>query len=244
MGYAEADPSFDIDGVDAGHKICILASIAFGVKPRFDRVRMQGIRHITSTDINFAGEFGYKIKLLGIAKDRDGEINISVEPCLVPASSPLGAIEDVYNAVFVEGDFVDTPLLTGRGAGAGPTASAVVADILDLARGLNVPTFGVPASALSEPKFTDPDKIAVRYYLRLNVLDQAGVIAEVSSILRDHNVSIESMAQHGRDPGQPVAVVLTTHDVEHGKITKACDLIEKLEFCVEKPCLMRVEDEL
>lgn len=244
LGYAEADPGFDIDGVDAGHKICILASIAFGVKPEFEAVRMQGIRHLTSTDIAFAQEFGYKIKLLGIAKDREGEINITVEPCLVPEKSPLGAIEDVYNAVFVQGDFVDTPLFTGRGAGAGPTASAVVADIVDLARGLSVPTFGIPADDLAAPKFIDPGQIAVRYYLRLTVLDQPGVIADVSAILRDHNISIESMAQHGHDPGQPVPVVLTTHETRHADMAKACELIAVLDSSVEKPCLMRVEDEL
>lgn len=244
LGYAEADPTFDVDGIDAGHKICILGSIAFGVHPEFDKVRTAGIRCISSTDIKFADEFGYKIKLLGIAKDRDGEINISVEPCLVPKSSPLASVEDAYNAVFLEGDFVDTPLLTGLGAGKGPTASAVVADIIDQARGLKVPTFGIPANDLKKPVFIDPGKIAVRYYLRLDVIDQPGVIADVSAILRDHDISIESMAQHGRDPGQKVSVVLTTHDVMHEKIETACDLISKLEHCVDTPMLMRIEDEL
>ena len=244
LGYAEADPSFDIDGVDAGHKICILASIAFGVQPEFEHVRMQGIRHLTSTDISFASEFGYKLKLLGIAQDRDGEINVAVEPCLVPNHSPLGAIEDVYNAVYVDGDFVDTPLFTGRGAGKGPTASAVVADIVDLARGLNIPTFGIPADQLVKPRFIDPGKLEVSYYLRLRVLDRPGVIAAVAAILRDHEISIESMSQHSHDPNQPVNVVLTTHQTRQSAIEESCRLIAALEACTEEPCLMRIEEDL
>lgn len=244
LGYAEADPTFDIDGVDAGHKICILASIAFGVVPDFDKVRMSGIRHVTSTDITFADEFGYKIKLLGIAKDHDGEINITVEPCLIPKTSPLGAIEDAYNAVYLDGDFVDTPLLTGLGAGKGPTASAVVADIVDIARGLKVPTFGISVKNLAAPKFIDPGTIKMSYYLRLSVTDQPGVIADVSAILRDHEISIESMAQHGRDPGQPVSVVLTTHAARQEMLEKACDLIAKLDHCLDAPRYMRIEEDL
>lgn len=244
LGYAEADPTFDVDGVDAGHKVCLLASIAFGVHPEFDHVRMMGIRDITSADIKFAEEFGYRIKLLGIAKDRDGLINISVEPCLVPKTSPLGAVEDAYNAVFVQGDFVDTPLLTGLGAGKGPTASAVVADVVDIARGFSVPTFGIPANDLKKPEFIDPGIITQCYYLRLTVTDQPGVIADVSAILRDQECSIESMVQHGHDPGQPVSVVFTTHEVKRGDIQAACDKISKLDTCLEAPYLMRIEHQL
>lgn len=244
LGYAEADPTFDVDGVDAGHKVCLLASIAFGVYPEFDRVVMKGIREITSEDIRFADEFGYRIKLLGVAKDRDGLINISVQPCLVPESSPLGAIEDAYNAVYVEGDFVDTPLLTGLGAGKGPTASAVVADIIDLARGLTVPAFGIPTSDLKEAEFIAPGIVEHRFYLRLSVKDQPGVIADVSAILRDHDASIATMIQDGRDPGQPVTVVLTTHGVKRENIEKACALIGALECSVTEPYLMRIEGQL
>lgn len=244
LGYAEADPSFDVEGVDAGHKICLLASLAFGVKPRFERLQMRGIRSVTSTDIAFASEFGCKIKLLGIARMVDGKINMTVEPCLVPKESPMAAIEGVYNAVLVDGDFVDTPLFTGRGAGKGPTASAVMADIIDLARGLRVPTFGVAASALKEPEFADPATIMHPYYIRLTVLDQPGVIAAVSAILRDRNISIESMLQKGRDPDQPVSVVLTTHDVPQGDVVAAVEAIAKLDIAVEPPSYMRVESEL
>jgi homoserine dehydrogenase len=244
-GYAEADPAFDIDGVDAGHKICILSAIAFGVKPKFEGVKLAGIRTLTSTDIVFAQELGFKIKLLGIAKDYNGKITIAVEPCLVPSTSPLGAIEDVYNAVFVEGNFVETPLFTGRGAGSGPTASAVVADIIDLARGISIPTFGIPAKNLKEPQFLDVSKKGARYYLRLTVYDQPGVLADVSAILRDHKISIEGLLQRGRDPGQPVPVVITTHsDTLYTNITESVKLINKLKCTVQPACLMRIEDEL
>jgi homoserine dehydrogenase len=244
-GYAEADPAFDIDGVDAGHKICILSAIAFGVKPEFKAVKLTGIRHLTSTDIIFAQELGFKIKLLGIAKDHNGKLTIMVEPCLVPASSPLGAIEDVYNAVFVEGNFVETPLFTGRGAGEGPTASAVVADIIDIARGVKIPTFGIPAAKLKAPQFLDVSKTGARYYLRLTVYDQPGVLADVSAILRDHKISIEGLLQRGRDPDQPVPVVITTHsDTLYANIAEAVKLINKLKCTVQPACLMRIEDAL
>ena len=244
LGYAEADPTFDVDGVDAGHKLALLATIAFGIKPNFDAVEMKGIRALSSTDIEYAGELGYKIKLLGIAKNIDGEILQSVEPCLVPEGSPLGAIEDVYNAVFVEGDFVETPLLTGRGAGQEPTASAVVADVVDLARGLNIPTFGMPAQQLAEAKLYDQSQNRSRYYFRMSVLDKPGVIADVSAILRDHDISIEGLIQRGRDPDQPVPVILTTHGTNYGAILDAAKKIETLDASVESPCLMRIEDEL
>lgn len=243
-GYAEADPAFDVDGVDAGHKISLLASIAFGMRTDFKSVALTGIRHLTATDIAFAGELGYKIKLLGIAKYVDGSVIQSVEPCLVPASSPLGAIEDVYNAVFVEGDFVETPLFTGRGAGEGPTASAVVADIVDLVRGQRIPTFGVSAAQLKTLKSLDPGESISRYYLRLTVLDQAGVLADVSAILRDHKISVEGLIQRGRNPGQPVPLVMTVYETKQADIVRASKALEKLGCVVEKPCTMRIEEQL
>ncbi len=241
-GYAEADPTFDVEGVDAAHKLCILSSIAFGVKPDFEALTVSGISRINATDITFASEFGYRIKLLGVAQEVDGEILQVVEPCVVPIGSPLGAIEDVYNAVYVDGNFVETPLLTGKGAGEGPTASSVVADIIDLARGISLPTFGVPVSQLKDLSPLDAGACKGSYYLRLNVLDQPGVLAEVSAILRDHNISVEGMSQHGRDPDQPVPIVLTTHEAIHADMVKAAELIEALDFCVETPCLMVVRD--
>jgi homoserine dehydrogenase len=162
-------------------------------------------------------------------------------PCLVPANSKIGGVEGVFNAVQVEGDYVDSGLLVGRGAGEGPTASSVLSDIVDLARGTEIPTFGVPANDLKNPAWIDLGETVSGYYLRLDVLDKPGVIAEVSAILRDHNVSIESFIQHGRDPEQPVALVMTTHEAKQADITAACEKIEQLDSVNAEPCLMRIE---
>lgn len=240
-GYAEADPTFDVDGIDAGHKLCLLTSLAFGTKPDFETLEMTGIRHINATDIAFAEELGYKIKLLGIARRFGDEIMQILEPCLVPKDSSLGSVEGVYNAVHVDGDFVDNGYLVGRGAGEGPTASAVVADIIDLARGFATPTFGVPVSALKDPKWVDVGETENTYYIRLNVLDQPGVLADVASVLRDHNVSIEAFLQRGRDPGQPVPLVMTTHETKHKDMMGASAALEKLDNILDKPCLIPIE---
>lgn len=242
QGYAEADPAFDIDGIDAAHKLCILAAIGFGVKPDFKSLSIEGIRHINTTDIAYATEFGYRIKLLGIARRENGKILQVMEPCLVPIESPMGIIDDVYNAVYVEGDFVETPLFTGKGAGQGPTASSVVSDLIDLARGHRLPAFGIPAKDLKAAVWADPGETINSYYLRLMVLDRAGVIADVSAILRDKNISIEGLVQRGRDPGQPVPVIITTHETRHADMMAACELIEKLDCCVEKPRAMCIEE--
>ncbi len=241
-GYAEADPSFDIDGIDAGHKLCLLSSIAFGVKPDFGNLQITGIRGITAEDIAYADELGYRIKLLGMAKRIDGELMQVMEPCLVPLSNPMGVIEDVYNAVFVACDALETPLLSGRGAGEQPTASAVMSDVVDIARGFNVSTFGIPADQLQDPNWMALEDTHGRYYLRLMVLDQPGVIADISAILRDENISIEGLIQRSRDPDQPVPVVLTTHDVRHGALVKACAAFKALEAVTEEPCLIRIEE--
>ncbi len=241
LGYAEADPGFDIDGVDAGHKLCLLTALAFGTRPDFSSLEMTGIRHINATDIAFASELGYRIKLLGIARRYEKGIMQIVEPCLVPVNSTLGTVEGVFNAVHVEGDFVQTGHLVGRGAGAGPTASAVVADIIDIARGLKTPTFGIPAKSLKDPKWVDIGETVNTYYVRMNVLDQPGVLADVSAVLRDHHVSIEAFLQRGRDPGQPVPMVMTTHETRHSDMTKACAQLEKLKSVLEKPCLIPIE---
>lgn len=242
LGYAEADPSFDVDGVDAGHKLALLSAIAFGVKPNFTKMPIQGIRDIAAEDISFATELGYKIKLLGIAKVLGDEIMQVMEPCLVPAHGPIGAIEDVYNAIYLEGDHVETPLFTGKGAGAGPTASSVMADIIDAARGIKLPVFNVPASKLEDGKWADIGKSRSVYYLRLRVLDKAGVIADISAILRDYNISIESLIQRAQDADKPVPVVIMTHEVQHSDMMAALEKIENLDAIVEKPFLMRVEE--
>ncbi len=239
-GYAEADPTFDVDGIDAGHKLSILSAVAYGVKPEFKSMPLTGIRHLTATDIKFASELGYKIKLLGIARNYDGRIMQSVEPCLVPASSQIGAVENAFNAVYVVGDFSDKQLLTGRGAGAGPTASAVVADLVDLARGVKVPTFGVPAPNLYTMKVMDRGATKSRFYLRMTVLDRPGVIADIAAILRDQKISMESVLQHGRAPDLPVDLVMTTHEAIYEDMKESCRRITALDCTVSAPCLMPV----
>jgi homoserine dehydrogenase len=242
LGYAEADPSFDVDGIDAGHKLSILTALAFGVQPDFKAMHIEGIRKINSTDIAFAEELGYRIKLLGIARRINGKFMQVMEPCLVPVDNPIGVVEDVFNAVYVDGDSVDTQLLTGRGAGMGPTASAIMADVIDLAWGIKVPTFGVPAPQLKKAKWAEVGDTVSNYYIRLSVLDQPGVIADISAILRDLNISIEGLIQRGRDPGQPVPIVLTTHESKHGDMVKACKMFKGLKAVVDEPCLIRIED--
>jgi len=148
LGYAEADPSFDIDGVDAAHKLCILTSLAFATPVDFQAMHIEGIRHVSAVDIDFAEKLGYRIKLLGIARKTDTGIEQRVHPCMVPVKAPIARVDGVFNAVVAEGDFVGRSIYEGRGAGAGPTASAVAADLVDIARGCRTPTFGVPVGAL------------------------------------------------------------------------------------------------
>ena len=242
LGYAEADPAFDIEGTDAAHKLCLLTALAFKVKPDFKKLSVKGITNVTSVDIEFARELGYRIKLLGMARKDGNNIVQSVEPCMVPRKSTMGAVDGVYNAVYIEGDFVDTGLLVGRGAGEGPTASAVVADIIDLARGVKQPVFGVPYSELVDANWGRRGKVESQFYLHLRVMDKPGVLADVSAILRDCDVSIEAMLQRGRDPNNPVSIVMTTHEVQQKHIEEALEGFANLECVLEKPSMMRIED--
>lgn len=241
-GYAEADPSFDIDGIDAAHKLTLLAALAYGIQPDLKAVNVQGIRRITARDIRFAEELGYRIKLLGIARRQDGRIMQSVEPCLVPRDSALGTVDGVFNAVFTEGDFTGEAMAVGLGAGAGPTASAVVADLIDLARGgPNIPTFGIPLKSLVKaPRVKDKD-ILDTYYLHLIVIDRPGVIADITAILRDKSISIEAFLQRGRDPDQPVSVVIVTHETPRAAMRAAVRDIMAVKTVVEEPTLLRIE---
>ena len=240
LGYAEADPSFDVDGIDAAHKLAILASLSFGTKVDFDSVYVEGIRHITPVDINFATELGYKIKLLGIAENTDKGIFQRVHPVMVPVDSPIASVEGVYNAVVTQGDFVGTTVMEGRGAGEGPTASAVMADVLDIAANRKPPVFGVSTSKLAEKKTLPMSECTGLYYVRLMVVDKPGVMADITAALRDESVSLEAVIQRGRDPGAPVAVVLTTHETGEAEFRRAMDRIEKLEAVTEIPRLIRI----
>jgi homoserine dehydrogenase len=241
MGYAEADPSFDIDGVDAAHKIAILTSVAFGCPVDFDSVYIEGIRHISAQDIAYAAELGYRIKLLAITQAFSGGVEQRVHPCMVPLNTPIAHVDGVFNAVVAQGDFVGQTVYEGRGAGAGPTASAVAADLVDIARDLRMPAFAVPAAAMITLPTLAMDDHVGPVYVRLTVIDQAGVMADVSAILRDENVSIETMLQRGRAPGEVVSVVLILHDATEAAMRRVLAAIEKLEPVVETPRMIRIE---
>ncbi|WP_425065787.1 homoserine dehydrogenase [Reyranella sp.] len=240
-GYAEADPTFDVDGIDAAHKLAVLTGAAFGTRVDFAGVHVEGIRHVTSMDIEFAQELGYRIKLLGLARETRHGIEQRVHPCMVALDTPIAHIEGVFNAVVVEGDFVGTTMFQGRGAGQGPTASAVVADLVDVARGRHMPAFVVPADRLAIKKASPIDRHVGAYYMRLMVQDRPGVIAAVSGALAKERISLESMLQRGRSESGEVPVVLTTHETEEAAMRRALARIAKLGAVAEEPCVIRIE---
>ena len=241
LGYAEADPAFDIDGIDAGHKLAILAALAFGRPVEFAAVHVEGIRGVSSLDIAFARELGYRIKLLGIARRTEAGISARVHPCMVPHAAPIARVDGVFNAVVAEGDFVGRVMLEGRGAGAGPTASAVVADLIDVARGRTTPVWGAAGAALSALPALPMSAHVGAYYLRLMVVDRPGVIADVTAALRDEGVSLESMLQRGRAPGEAVPIVLVTHETGEAAMRRAIERIAGQDSVLERPALIRIE---
>jgi homoserine dehydrogenase len=241
LGYAEADPSFDVDGIDAAHKLSILSGVAFGCEIDFAGVHVEGIRQVSALDIAFAGELGYRIKLLGFARPTETGIEQRVHACMVPVGTSIAHVEGVYNAVVTEGDFVGHNLCEGRGAGAGPTASAVVSDLVDIARGRSQPTFSVPATELRRLPAAAMARHRGAYYIRLMVVDKPGVIADVAAALRDQEVSLESMLQRARAPGEAVPVVLTTHETEEAAMRRALDRIALLDSVAEPPHMIRIE---
>ena len=241
LGYAEADPSFDIDGVDAAHKLALLAALAFGCAPDFEAVYIEGIRHVSPLDIAFASEMGYRIKLLGVARRTEHGLEQRVHPSMVRIGTPISQVEGVFNAVVAEGDQVDATLYSGRGAGGGPTASAVVADVADIAKGLNLPMLGVPSAALQALPPAPMEHHYGAYYFRLMVVDQPGVLADVAACLRDHEVSIEALIQRARNPLEPVPIVLTTHGTREAQMTGALARIAALPTVLEPPRLIRIE---
>ena len=241
LGYAEVDPSFDIDGVDAAHKLALLAALAFGCAPNLDGVYIEGIRHVSPLDIAFATEMGYRIKLLGVARRTEHGLEQRVHPSMVRIGTPISQIEGVFNAVVAEGDQVDATLYSGRGAGGGPTASAVVADIADIAKGASPPVLGVPTAALQTLPTAPMERHYGAYYFRLMVVDKPGVLADVAACLRDHEVSIESLIQRARNPLEPVPIVLTTHETTEAQMTGALARIGALPTVLEPPHMIRIE---
>jgi len=244
LGYAEADPSTDVDGIDAAHKLAILAALAFGRPVEFESVFVEGIRGVGAIDISFASELGYRIKLLGIARRTEDGVETRVHPCLVPVGAPIAQVDGVFNAVVAEGEFVGRLMLEGRGAGAGPTATAVVADLIDIARGSLVPAWGASSESLSRLTSVPMTQCRGDYYLRLTVHDQPGVIAEITAVLRDCGVSLKSMLQHGEGRGVSagtVPIVLVTHETQESAMREAVSRIGALPVVTERPTMIRIE---
>ena len=239
LGYAEADPAFDIDGIDTAHKLAVLTSLAFAMPVAFDAIHIEGIRRVAAVDIAYAAELGHRIKLLAVARRTPHGIEQRVHPALVPLSHPIAHVDGVFNAVVAEGDFVGRTVFEGRGAGEGPTASAVVADLIDVAAGRRVPAFGVDASNLSHQPLAPMDRHVGPYYMRLTVYDRPGVIADIAAVLRDEAVSIESLLQRGR--AETVPVVMLVHETEEARMRRAVEKIGKLAAVTEAPCVIRRE---
>jgi homoserine dehydrogenase len=241
LGYAEADPTLDVGGGDTAHKLTLLTSLAFGTVPDLDGVSMTGIDKVSPADIAFAGEFGYRLKLLGVARRTANGIEQLVHPAMVPARTPLADVESSFNAVAADAGEAGPFFFQGRGAGRGPTASAVIADLVDVARGAFGPAFGRPASELLPARREPAEARMSAYYLRFQVLDVPGVMAEISRHLANEMVSIESMIQRGRSPGEPVAIVMITHEAQHVAVVRALKAIAASDKIFEAPCMIPME---
>lgn len=246
LGYAEADPAFDVDGTDAAHKLTILASIAFGIPLQFSQVYTEGIDRITTEDVVSAAHFGYRIKHLGIAKDTGKGIELRVHPTLVPREAMLSAVNGVMNAIMIDGDAVGPTMYYGAGAGAEPTASSVVADIIELGRELTVdhdervPYLGFHADQMADDPILTIDDVACSFYLRLHVQDKAGVLADITRILSDNHISIEALVQREVEQGL-VPILMMTHRVREGDMSAALKEITALDAVNNDIMRIRVE---
>jgi len=239
LGYAEADPAFDIEGVDAAHKLAILAGIAFGGRIDFAAMEIAGITRIRAADIAQAAALGYKIRLIGLAESEDDGLFQRVQPCLVPREHPLAAVDGPTNAVVVEGNFSGRLLFQGAGAGDGPTASAVVADLIDIARGDTGVPFSVPVAELEALARADSGRRRARAYVRFTVADRPGVLAEITAAMRDAGVSIESLIQQGRpEEGGEVLVAMVTHEGPESGVAHALELLVGSASLTEPPLVM------
>jgi len=246
QGYAEANPSLDIDGIDAAHKLQILASIAYGGSVDFNAIYVEGIRGIDPDDIQYAKELGYRVKLLAIAKETDGEIEVRVHPTLIPEDHLLASVGGVFNAVYIVGDATGSLMFYGRGAGQLPTASAVVSDVVEIAQNIlyqrpSRPSH-IPAIAGEGLKIRPMDEVRTRYYLRVMAVDKPGVLSKVSGILGSHGISIASVIQKGRHARASVPVVMMTHEAVEGAMRRALAEIDALDVVSGRTVCLRVEE--
>lgn len=239
MGFAEADPGFDIDGIDAAHKLSILAAMCFGTRLDFAAVATTGIRDILLADIREAEALGYRVRLIGMAEADGAGLAQKVQPCLVPADHPLGYVPGALNAVVAEGNYIGRLFLEGAGAGGGPTASAVVADIIDVARDEYGPAFAMPVDQLEAARGADAGARYGKTYLRLLVADRTGVLAEIAAAMRDAGVSVESFIQRGTQDGAAL-IAMVTHDGEWRAVADAADRLCASPHLLGKPMLMPI----
>ncbi|HZQ39418.1 MAG TPA: homoserine dehydrogenase [Rhizomicrobium sp.] len=240
-GYAEADPTLDVDGGDTAHKLALLSALAFGTAPDLAAVAVEGIRHITPDDIAFASEFGFRIKLLGVARKVGDKIDQKVHPAMVRVRSALANVSGAANGVLVDAGEAGSFFFSGRGAGEAPTASAVIADIVEAASGAASPVFGQPAMGLKALEPADGKQAVSPWYLRFEVLDVPGVLAFIAGKLAEAGVSIESMIQRVRAPGAPVAIVMITHDSAQSAVERALKAIGASDKVRSRPCMIPME---
>ncbi|MGH6887883.1 MAG: homoserine dehydrogenase [Rhizomicrobium sp.] len=241
MGFAEADPTLDVGGGDTAHKLALLASLAFGIRPSLAHTSIRGIADVTPDDITFAREFGCRIKLLGVARWSADGIDQRVHPAMVRCGSPLGDVEGAFNAVVVDAGEAGPFFFAGRGAGQAPTASAVIADLVDIARGAVGPVFGRPATELETARPAPESARASAYYLRFHAVDQPGVLAEIAGRLAQAGVSIESMIQRGRAPDESVAIVMITHECAPHAVESALNAIAGSDRILGAPTMIPME---
>lgn len=244
LGYAEADPTFDVEGIDSSHKLTILASLAYGIPLAYNDVYREGITRITPQDIEFASELGYKIKLLAIAKAVDGEVELRVHPTMVPKDYLISKVDGVFNAIYIEGDAVGATLYYGRGAGDMPTGSAIVSDIVDIARSMRMNAAGrVPVirTRTSNLRTRKMEEVESMYYFRFSALDKPGVLSKISGILGDNNISIASVIQKGRRVVGAVPLVVLAHMAKERDVLQAIKAIDNLPVVTDRTRFIRVE---
>jgi len=244
LGYAEADPTLDVEGVDSAHKLAILASLSYGIPISFDSIYKEGISKISPQDIEFASEFGYKVKLLAIAKETDSIIELRVHPTMLPKEYLISKVDGPFNAIYVEGDATGSTLYYGRGAGDMPTGSAVVSDIVDIARNIRKKSTGripIMPRTLRDLRIKKMDDVISRYYFRFSAVDRPGVLSKISGILGDYNISIASVIQKGRRIGEAVPLVVLTHEAKERDVRQALREIDPLPVVMDKTVFMRVE---
>jgi homoserine dehydrogenase len=250
-GYAEADPTYDIEGIDAAHKLAILIRLAFGTPLRFNDIFIGGISEITPLDIQFGREFGYRIKLLAIGKIEKGKVDARVHPTMIPEGHLLSTVEGVFNAVYIQGDAVGPTLFYGQGAGQMPTGSAVVSDLVELGRnvligasGRRVPLLSFQESAIEKIPLKKMDDVVMPFYMRFSALDQPGVLSKISGILGKNNISISAVIQKGRQVNGAVPIVMMTHEAKEKNVHQALKEIDRLGVILGKTMFLRVENKL